>query len=348
VTDADRDFEHVCLGGTFSPLHRGHHALLLRAFDIGDNVFAGVTSGELAQKSRQRTVPDVDERVHEVQAFLEESGVAERVEVAPISNPFGRALEERFEAIVVSPETRSTAERINEKRDELGLAPLAIEQVPFVLAFDGLPVNGTRVANGEIDPLGVEPKSVHLAVGSQNPVKVEAAERAFGRWVPNVAASALDVDSGVPEQPRDEEGPKGAARRAVRALEASDKRGLGVGIEASIDMDDPSGERLDVQYCAIADEQGRITTGHGPGFAYPQVVMDALDEGHTVGEAVSALEQRDDVGEREGAIGALTRGGATRTELTEWAVIAAIVPRVRPELYDPLPGQALTVEGLGL
>lgn len=329
-------FEHVCLGGTFSPLHRGHQALISRAVSIGEHAFVGVTSGELARKGREREVPPAKQRVDAVRAFLDEAGCSQRVEVAPIEEPFGRALEPRFEAIVVSPETRSTAEAINEAREDEGLDPLAVETVPFVLGLDGRPVNGTRVADGEVDPQGVEPKRVHLAVGTANPVKVEAAQHAFGRFVPAVDTQQVEVDSGVPEQPYDEEGPQGAARRARQALDASEEPGLGVGIEAAIVTEDPSGQTHDVQYCAIADQQGRITTGAGPGFAYPARVLEDLEDGRTVGEAFEALTGRGDVGREEGAIGVLTRGGATRAELTEWAVLSAIVPRLRPAWYDPL------------
>lgn len=341
VADEEPSFAHVCLGGTFSPLHRGHRALLARAASIGENVFVGVTSGELAQRGRKREVPAVEDRIDAVEAFLDDNDVLDRVEVAPIDDPFGRALEERFEAIVVSPETRTTADRINKERGKHGLDPLVVEEVPFVLGLDGEPVNGTRVAAGEIDVDGLDPRSVHLAVGSANPVKVEAAEQVFGRFVPKVQADAIDVDTGVCDQPRDSEGPQGAANRARRALAASEEAGLGVGIEAAIVEDEASGNTFDVQYGAIADSQGRVTTGAGPGFAYPAAVLEAVDRGRTIGEVFDELEDREGIGRSEGAIGVLTRGGTTRAELTEWAVLTALVPRLRPSWYDPLPGEAL-------
>lgn len=331
------EFDHVCLGGTFSPLHRGHRALLLTALSLGRSVFIGVTEGELAQGKRTRTVPSADERIEQVQAVLAAVGVAERAEVAPINEPFGRALEPRFEAIVVSEETAPTAARINEARAEQGLAALEVRVVPFELGLDGLPVNGTRVAAGEIDPEGVEPKRVHLAVGSENPVKVEAARRAFGRFVPDVRAEGVAVASGVPEQPFDDEGPEGAIARASAALKACPEAGLGVGIEAALETENPTGETLDVQTCAVVDRQGRVTLGQGPGFAYPPAVLAAIEEGESVGEAIGALARNQAIGREEGAIGFLTRGGVDRTELSEWAVLMALVPRLQPRLYTPLP-----------
>lgn len=342
--DEDPPFAHVCMGGTFSPLHRGHQALLARALAIGEQVFVGVTSGELARRGRERKVPSVDERIKSIEVFLEERDALDRVEVAPIEDPFGRALEPRFEAIVVSPETRGTADAINEERTADGLDPLAVDEVPFVLGLDGEPVNGTRVAHGEIDADGLQPRSVSLAVGSGNPVKVEATEQVFGRFVPEVEAEPVDVDTGVSDQPIGAEGPEGAANRARNALAATDGRGLGVGIEAAIVEDAASGNTFDVQYAAIADRQGRITSGAGPGFCYPGGVLAAVGDGHTIGEIFDGLADREGVGEAEGAIGVLSRGGATRTELTEWAVLSALVPRLRPAWYDPLPGEELALD----
>jgi pantetheine-phosphate adenylyltransferase len=341
VAPEDPSFAHVCMGGTFSPLHRGHRALLARALTIGEQVFVGVTSGDLARRGRERKVPAVEDRIAGIEAFLSERSALDRVEVAPIEDPFGRALEPRFEAIVVSPETSDTAEAINAERRKRDLDPLAVDEVPFVLGLDGQPVNGTRVARGEIDPEGLQPRSVQLAVGSANPVKVEASEQVFGRFVPTVDAWTVDVETGVSEQPRDAEGPKGAATRARNALAASDEAGLGVGIEAALVDDEASGETFDVQYAAIADAQGRVTTGAGPGFSYPPGVLSAVEEGRTIGEVFDALEDRAGVGQAEGAIGVLTGGAATRTELTEWAVLSALVPRLQPDWYRPLPGEEL-------
>jgi pantetheine-phosphate adenylyltransferase len=76
------------------------------------------------------------------------------VSIEPISDIFGPTLEEPFDVIVVSAETRKTAEIINEKRWEKGWKPLTIVEIPFVLAEDGKPIQSSRIINGEIDVQG--------------------------------------------------------------------------------------------------------------------------------------------------------------------------------------------------
>jgi len=72
-------------------------------------------------------------------------------EIATLHDPYGTALEESFDYIVVSPETHPVAEKINEFRRKRGMSEIEIVLVPFVLAEDGMPISSTRIKNGEID-----------------------------------------------------------------------------------------------------------------------------------------------------------------------------------------------------
>lgn len=167
-----------------------------------------------------------------------------------------------------------------------------------------------------------------VAVGSKNPVKVDAVRRAFSRFY-DVEIKSLEVSSGTPPQPIGlEQTLNGAVGRARKACTYGD---LGVGIEAGlIDM----GKKLhfDIQVSAIHD--GNSTTlGLGPGFLHPQQVIEEVLGGKEVGEIMEELSGIKAIGEKEGAIGFLTRGRVTRMEITEQSVLMALVPRIRGELY---------------
>jgi pantetheine-phosphate adenylyltransferase len=47
---------NVCLGGTFSPLHKGHMKLLREAFLRGDLIMVGLTSDRMAKRERERHI----------------------------------------------------------------------------------------------------------------------------------------------------------------------------------------------------------------------------------------------------------------------------------------------------
>jgi len=172
---------------------------------------------------------------------------------------------------------------------------------------------------------------VKVHVGSRNPVKAAAVERVFSRAFGAVEVELFAVDPGVPPEPFGEEIAQGAVRRARRALGEAD---FGVGIEAGLAWNEAIKTYFDVQFCAIVDREGRLTVGHGPGFVYPPKVVAEVKRGRAVGEVMGKLTGIPDIGRREGAVGYLSKGLLTRQELTEQAVLAALIPRIRPELYS--------------
>jgi len=147
----------VALGGTFDPVHDGHRALFDRAFELGD-VTVGLTSGELAPKTRQddRHVRTYDERRRALEGVLENYAdeYGRSFEVRRLDEPTGIATEPEFDALVVSPETETGGRRINEIRRDRGVAPLEIEVVDHVTAEDGEKISSTRIVRGEIDEHG--------------------------------------------------------------------------------------------------------------------------------------------------------------------------------------------------
>ncbi len=146
---------NVCLGGTFDPLHKGHEALLEKAFDIaGDDgfVFIGLTSATVAKTKGQ--VHSYSKRKHSLEVTLKRMGLRGRYTIQPLKDKYGPALEGNFDAIVVSPETEPTAQEINRRRSQLGNKPLQIFTIPFVLAQDNRPISSTRIRRKEIDSQG--------------------------------------------------------------------------------------------------------------------------------------------------------------------------------------------------
>jgi pantetheine-phosphate adenylyltransferase len=148
---------HVALGGTFDPVHDGHRALFERAFELGD-VTVGLTTDDLASDTRHvdRYVRSFEDRRRDLESELAAVASAHdrAFEIRPLETPTGIATEPRFDALVVSPETRDGGEQINEIRRERGLEPLDIEVVEHVIADDGERISSTRIVRGEIDRHG--------------------------------------------------------------------------------------------------------------------------------------------------------------------------------------------------
>lgn len=320
------------MGGTFDVLHKGHEALLERAFEVGDaGVFVGVTSDAFAGSRRARAVRPYEDRARAVASFLAERGFASRAEVGPIDDPAGRAYEARFDTIVATPETRRGVVAINRGRRARGLPSLAVVYAPIVLAEDGVRLSATRVRAGEVDAGGRLVEPVRVAVGTTNAAKVEAVRRVVARLHARAEVRGFAVASSVPEQPRGAEAFRGASSRAAAALAEWPQAHFGVGVEAGLART-PIGV-VDVQWCVVIDAGARATAGHGAGFAPPPAVLRAVEEGRPLGDAVGELAGDPDVGAKAGAIGWLSQGLLDRASLTEQALVAAWLPRLRPHLY---------------
>ncbi|MFB0543593.1 MAG: phosphopantetheine adenylyltransferase [Candidatus Bathyarchaeia archaeon] len=151
-----RRVEIVCLGGTFDRLHRGHEALLLKAFEVGERVVIGVSSDAFVESMRKKhKVQPYEERVRGIRRFLEERGLEERAVFVPLDDPYGPAVtDSQIRGIVVSEETAPRVEEINEIRKNKGMKPLEAFHIDMVPAEDGKPISSTRIRLGEIDRRG--------------------------------------------------------------------------------------------------------------------------------------------------------------------------------------------------
>ena len=148
----------VVVGGTFDFFHKGHKELLDKAIEIGDVIEVGITSDDMAEKHRGYPVRSFKERKRLVEGYLKDKDV--EYHIVMIQDPcgkneeFGSAAEENYDVIVVSPETRSMAEKINKVRKNNGLEPMDVVTIPCILAEDKKPISSKRIRRGDIDEEG--------------------------------------------------------------------------------------------------------------------------------------------------------------------------------------------------
>ncbi|MGI0078385.1 MAG: phosphopantetheine adenylyltransferase [Nitrososphaerales archaeon] len=143
------------VGGTFDHIHKGHEALLGRAFETAERVFIGLTTDEFAALSGKKIDRNFEFREKELERYLKEVFPKREYVITRLEKNFGPGMfTSDIEAVVVSTETKGRVPEANEKRRELGLPDLRVEVVPMVLADDGERISSTRIRAGEIDPAG--------------------------------------------------------------------------------------------------------------------------------------------------------------------------------------------------
>jgi pantetheine-phosphate adenylyltransferase len=152
-----KKFRTVGVGGTFDELHKGHRALLIKAFEIGEQVMIGVSSDEFVTKmTKPHPTASYEERTKELRDFLRDHGIVRRAEIIPIDDAYGGVLlsKDPIEALVVSKETEPIALKINLKRKEIGIKPLEIVVIGMVPSENHKAISTTRIRTGEIDREG--------------------------------------------------------------------------------------------------------------------------------------------------------------------------------------------------
>ncbi|ODS39676.1 MAG: hypothetical protein A7315_02945 [Candidatus Altiarchaeales archaeon WOR_SM1_79] len=322
----------VCVGGTFNILHKGHELLFEKAFEEGTHVYIGLTSDDLVREEKKVEINEFKTRKKDLESFLKGKGWEGRYTIVQLSDELGPAVKEDFDAIIVSEETMPRAEEINMIREKNSLAPLKVFCVNMVYAENGEAISSTRIKKGEMDVNGKMMRKIIVHVGSENQVKINAVNNVFSKLFRRVQVKGLKIEKKVPEQPKEDEVIMGAIKRALSAM--NKECDFGVGIEAGLFWNDIAKKYFDVQYCVVVDRGGRMTMGHGSGFYYPEEVIEQVKKGKTVSQAIEEKYKIKNVGRKKGAIGYLSREIINRTQLTEQAVLMAMIPRIRRELYE--------------
>ncbi|QDX39758.1 DUF84 family protein [Salarchaeum sp. JOR-1] len=164
---------------------------------------------------------------------------------------------------------------------------------------------------------------MRIAVGSENPVKREATERATAAL--NATVTTEGVPSGVSEQPMTEsETREGARNRAERALAAGDYD-LGVGLEGGVA---PADDALLLTMWAAVTDGDTTGLGGGPRFVLPDGIAARVRAGEELGPVMDDVVGAENVARSEGAAGALTGDLVDRESALRHALAGALGPFV--------------------
>eukprot|EP00055_Hartaetosiga_balthica_P017915 m.125037 g.125037 ORF g.125037 m.125037 type:complete len:341 (-) comp9427_c1_seq8:9044-10066(-) len=127
--------EHVCLGGTFDHLHRGHKLLLTGAALICSNtVHVGVSGDELLTKKKHADMLEpLAVRMGAVKMFFNNVAPHLNTNIFELHDPMGTAATDgALTCIVTSMETQGAISAINEARLGRLLLPLDLHVVPLL------------------------------------------------------------------------------------------------------------------------------------------------------------------------------------------------------------------------
>jgi inosine/xanthosine triphosphatase len=174
-----------------------------------------------------------------------------------------------------------------------------------------------------------------ILVGSDNPVKIEAVREAFSHYYEEVEIVSFEVESGVPDQPVNDDTYKGAENRANELVVINERKNLNadffVGVEGGI---------LQVYQrwfgfgcMCIINKDGNKSFGTSAHFELPNNVTERLLQGEELGNVMDEVQNKQNTKQKQGAIGYFTAGVMNRKELYVPGLISALVPFNHPVDY---------------
>lgn len=175
---------------------------------------------------------------------------------------------------------------------------------------------------------------VTVAIGSQNPVKVNCTKKAFSSCWPKIEFEyiAVTVPSGVKDQPlSDKECILGAKNRAKRALKIA-KTDYGVGIEGGIIK--MNGNFFARAWVVVVNKMGVVGFGSSLSAPVPPKYMKLIKKGIELGKVNDMITGRENTKHDNGYFGFISDNLVTREKGYTDAVIMALARFRKPEIFE--------------
>ncbi|MCD6478608.1 MAG: inosine/xanthosine triphosphatase [Candidatus Diapherotrites archaeon] len=171
-----------------------------------------------------------------------------------------------------------------------------------------------------------------IAVGTTNPVKIEAVRSAVQKLWRDAEVKGISVDSGVSLQPKgNEEAIRGAINRAKEALNRLNAD-LAFGLEGTVVE---INQRMFLcGWVAAVDRAGNIGLACTAKVELPKRVAEEIRKGGELGPIMDKIIGENDTKKKQGAVGILTNNLVTRKEAFEQAVLLALARFITPQHYS--------------
>lgn len=175
-------------------------------------------------------------------------------------------------------------------------------------------------------------KQLKIVVGSQNPVKINAAKVAIEQFFPlaEIQCQGVQCPSGVRDQPMTEEETRLGAENRLKWCQDHYQADFYVTMEGGVDSF-PSGPAT-FAYVAIAYND-LTSIGKSAMLPLPSSVYRALEEGEELGHVMDRVFNTENIKQKGGAIALLTQNKASRESSYTQALTLAMAPILNSEIY---------------
>lgn len=174
-----------------------------------------------------------------------------------------------------------------------------------------------------------------IIVASLNPVKIAAAELAFKRVFPEeiINIQGVAAKSEVSDQPlSNEETYLGALNRIKSAQALLKEADFYIAFEGGVA--DVNGVLEEFAWIIVSDNS-RISHSRSASFSTPTILRDlVINQGLEMGEAADIVFNDENIKQKMGVVGCLSKGLVNRSDLYVQPAILALLPFIHPDLYN--------------
>ena len=173
-----------------------------------------------------------------------------------------------------------------------------------------------------------------VLIGTNNKGKVEGAKQAFEKFYENVEVVGVSVNSGVSDEPVNDEIYQGASNRVNNLIKYAEDNNVGadffIGVESGIT--NKLGKWCIIQIAVIKDKNGYESFGTGPAFPVPdKYVQEIIDT--DLGIVMDKIFNGNGLKNEKGGIAHLTKDVVTRYDLTREAFIMALTEFINGDIW---------------
>jgi cytidyltransferase-like protein len=149
-------YKLAAFGGTFDHLHIGHKKFIDTAFSQSKKLIIGITTQNFNNKKHvENAIQDLNARKNQLVSYLSEKNFLSRADIVFIDDIYGPTINDpSIQAIFVTDENATNAEKINEIRRKKGLSNLKIELIKYYTGDDQKIVASSLIRRGTLDRHG--------------------------------------------------------------------------------------------------------------------------------------------------------------------------------------------------
>lgn len=150
-------YSNAVIGGTFDNFHSGHQSLISTACTLATTVFIGVISDDygkilFSKKIFKEKIQSLERRINSVETYVDSNNYIAEIRI--LNDPYGPSITDpKADLIVVSHETRTTADKINMIRSESGLKTLDIVTIPWEFTEEGVIISSSNIRKEKFEKL---------------------------------------------------------------------------------------------------------------------------------------------------------------------------------------------------